>query len=63
MPRVVENIEPELLPVRRQTLGVCTRADFCVGYSHLRGREAINALPEKWAHSADQQPGPLENAR
>lgn len=54
MARIFDNIEQDLLGALRATLQVSQRADFCVGYLHLRGWQAIDDLIAPWQPAQGQ---------
>ena len=55
MPRIFDNIQTELLPALRETLGISSHADFCVGYFNLRGWKTIADQVDSWDGSAEKQ--------
>jgi hypothetical protein len=55
MPTIYDNIEQHLLPALRDELGRSHRADFCVGYFHLRGWKALADLIDGWSGAEDNR--------
>ncbi|HRH40491.1 MAG TPA: helicase-related protein [Pyrinomonadaceae bacterium] len=51
MPNIYDNIENSLTKGLNETLGVSTRADFCVGYFNLRGWKEVADTAEKLSGS------------
>ncbi len=49
MPRIFDNIEQTLLPALQETIELCNRADFCVGYFNLRGWKQLDSYIDKWS--------------
>ena len=56
MPRIFDNLasDSSLLPALQETLGLSSRADFCVGYFNLRGWGGLAPYVDAW----DQGDGP-----
>ena len=50
MPRIFDNLasDTSLLPALRETLGLSSRADFCVGYFNLRGWGGLAPYVDDW---------------
>jgi len=50
MPRIFDNLGPDssLLSALQETLGLASRADFCVGYFNLRGWSGLAPHVESW---------------
>ena len=50
MPRIFDNLAPgsSLLPALQETLGLSSRADFCVGYFNLRGWGGLAPHVDDW---------------
>ena len=50
MPRIFDNLAPDssLLPALQETLGLSSRADFCVGYFNLRGWGGLAPHVDRW---------------
>ena len=53
MPRIFDNLTPDssLLPELQETLGLSSRADFCVGYFNLRGWRGLAPFVDSWQPS------------
>ncbi len=52
MPRIFDNLQANssLLPALQGTLGLSSRADFCVGYFNLRGWGGLASYVDGWSH-------------
>ena len=50
MPRIFDNLasDTSLLPALQETLGLSSRADFCVGYFNLRGWGGLAPYVDDW---------------
>ena len=50
MPRIFDNLtdESRLLTALQKTMGVSSRADFCVGYFNLRGWRGLAPYVDRW---------------
>ena len=61
MPRISDNLGPDarLLPALQETLGLSSRADFCVGHFNLRGWGGLAPYVDEWA----QDDGPWTSHR
>ena len=51
MPRIFDNISEKLLTALQNTMQSADRADFCVGYFHLRGWRLLQADIDQLAGS------------
>ncbi len=51
MPRIFDTLTPEgtLRPALQETLELCQRANFCVGYFNLRGWKGLDSRIEDWS--------------
>lgn len=58
MPRILDNIDQQLLPALKTTFSVSYRSDFCVGYFNLRGWKQLDEHIEQWG-GGDGQCGRL----
>ena len=55
MPKIFDNIENLLAEGLNDTLDVCHRADFCVGYFNLRGWKQLAPKIDAWTGGDDSQ--------
>jgi len=55
MPRIFDNIQLKLSPALCETIQLANRADFCVGYFHLRGWKEIDSYIEQWPGGEDHR--------
>ncbi|TSA79657.1 NgoFVII family restriction endonuclease [Deinococcus detaillensis] len=55
MPKILDNIDLQLLADLRQSMQSAQRGDFCVGYFNLRGWRLLGDLTERWSGAPDSR--------